>query len=77
MYQDLKAYKEKPSDEKKVEITTRFENFCQTKTTYVALNQALKRLQENQSELLLVLDHPELPLHNNLSERDIRDYVKK
>jgi hypothetical protein len=24
-----------------------------------------------------VLDKPYLPLHNNLSERDIRDYVKK
>jgi len=76
-YQDLKAYKEKPSDEKKLEIKTRFENFCQTETTYIALNQALKRLPENESELLLVLDHPELPLHNNFSEWRIRDYVKK
>lgn len=24
-----------------------------------------------------MLQFPELPLHNNLSERDIRDYVKK
>ncbi len=32
---------------------------------------------ENQHELLRVLDKPYLPLHNNLSERDIRDYVKK
>jgi hypothetical protein len=42
-----------------------------------ALNQALKRMGENQHELLRVLDKPYLPLHNNLSERDIRDYVKK
>ena len=28
-------------------------------------------------ELLLVLDRPDIPLHNNLSERDIREYVKK
>ena len=28
-------------------------------------------------ELLRVLERPELPLHNNLSEADIRDYVKK
>ena len=25
----------------------------------------------------LVLERPEIPLHNNLSENDIRDYVKK
>jgi len=32
---------------------------------------------KNQHELLRVLDKPYLPLHNNLSERDIRDYLKK
>jgi len=26
---------------------------------------------------LLVLKYPHIPLHNNLSERDIREYVKK
>jgi len=31
----------------------------------------------NQHELLQVLDKPYLPLHNNLSKRDIRDLVKK
>ena len=31
----------------------------------------------NQHELFRVLERPEIPLHNNLSERDIRDYVKK
>ena len=41
------------------------------------LNLALKRLYENKAELLLVLDRPEIPLHNNLSENDIREYVKK
>ena len=32
---------------------------------------------QNRDGLLKVLDNPLLPLHNNLSERDIRDYVKK
>ena len=30
-----------------------------------------------ENELLLALDRPELPLHNNLSETDIREYVKR
>jgi len=77
LYQDLKAYKNEPGDEKKTEIMARFEKFCQTQTKFEYLNHALKRLQENQSELLLVLERPELPLHNNLGERDLRDYVKK
>jgi len=77
LYQDLKVYKKSPTEEQKVEITARFQEFCQTQTDFELLNQALKRLQQNQSELLLVLERPELPLHNNLSERDLRDYVKK
>ena len=28
-------------------------------------------------DLLRVLEQPEVPLHNNVSERHIRDYVKK
>jgi len=50
---------------------------CGTKTAYARLHQVLKRMGNNQHELLHVLDKPYLPLHNNLSERDIRDYVKK
>ena len=38
---------------------------------------ALNRIFQNKSELLLVLSRPDIPLHNNLSERDIREYVKK
>ncbi len=38
---------------------------------------ALKRIYRNKSELLLVLKRPDVPLHNNLSERDIREYVKR
>ena len=34
-------------------------------------------MANNEHELFRVLDRPEIPLHNNLSERDIRDYVKK
>jgi len=41
------------------------------------LNLALQRLYENKAELLLVLNRPEIPLHNNLSENDIREYVKR
>ena len=43
-----------------------------TQTCFESLNQVLKRLKRNKDELLLVLERPELPLHNNLSEGDIR-----
>jgi len=77
IYTDLKAYKRSPDEKQKNQIREDFLNFFQTRTCYETLNQLLKRIGRNQHELLRVLDRPELPLHNNLSERDIRDYVKK
>jgi hypothetical protein len=77
LYRDLKAYKLNPFAIQAEDIKFRFQAMCSTKTIYVTLNLALKRMGNNQHELLRVLDKPYLPLHNNLSERDIRDYVKK
>lgn len=34
-------------------------------------------MHKNKDELLLVLKRPDIPLHNNLSESDIREYVKR
>ena len=73
----LKDYKLDPTAIQAEDIKLRFQAMCSTKTAYATLNQALKRMGNNQHELLRVLDKPYLPLHNNLSERDIRDYVKK
>lgn len=77
LYQILKFYKQSPSDELKAEVSERFDAIFTQKTRFETLNQALKRLHRNKSELLAVLEHPELPLQNNLSEGDIRGYVKK
>jgi hypothetical protein len=77
LYRDLKAYKLEPTVSQAEDIRFRFQLMCNTQTAYATLNQVLKRMANNQHELLRVLDKPYLPLHNNLSERDIRDYVKK
>jgi hypothetical protein len=76
-YNELKAYKEAPRKKTKAELEARFDELFTTPTCFVSLNLALKRIHKNKSELLLVLDRPYIPLHNNLSERDIREYVKK
>ena len=77
LYRDLKGYKLTPSAEHKAVIAAGFDALCATETTYAPLNQALQQLRRNKAELLLMLERPELPLHNNLSERDRRDYVKQ
>jgi len=77
LYADLKVYKTAPTEALKEDIDARFEELCATRTSFATLGQALKRLYRNKAELLLVLEKPWLPIHNNLSESDIREYVKK
>ncbi len=54
-----------------------FDEIFTTKTHSAPLNEALKRIYNNKSELLLVLERPYIPLHNNISENAIREYVKR
>ncbi len=46
-------------------------------TNFAALNQVLDELKAKKSHLLVVLSRPNTSLHNNDSERDIREYVKR
>jgi len=41
----------------------------------VTLDRLLERLHANKAELLMVLERPEIPLHTNGSENDVRCYV--
>jgi len=77
LYRDLKAYKYAPDEETKTDLEKRFDEIFATQTCSEVLNAALCRLANNKEELLMVLNRPDIPLHNNLSERDIREYVKK
>jgi len=77
LYADLKKYKRRPSRKSKRALAQRFDTLFSQKTRYQTLNQLLRRLHQNKAELLLVLERPDIPLHTNGSERDIRDYVKK
>ena len=77
LYEGLKQYKINPRPKAKQRIEAKFDQIFTTKTSSATLNQALKRLYDNKAELLLVLEHPEIPLHNNGAENAIREYVKK
>lgn len=76
-YKDLKEYKLKPGKRKKISLEKQFDIIFTQKTCFATLNCALKRLHNNKKELLLVLDRPEIPLHNNASETDIREFVTR
>jgi hypothetical protein len=48
------------------------EHQASARPTLAALDRLLQLLHANKPELLMVLTHPEIPLHTNGSENDIR-----
>ncbi len=80
LYQDLKTYKTLTTEQQqqqKAVLEASFEHIFTQTTSFETLNQVLGRLKRRKAELLKVLDKPELPLHNNTSEQDIREFVTK
>jgi len=71
-YADLKAYKRDPCRRRKGQLRARFDRIFRRRTGFATLDRLLARLHANKEELLVVLDRPELPLHTNGSERDLR-----
>ncbi len=58
-------------------MRARFDRIFRRRTGFVTLDRLLARLHANKAELLMVLDRPEIPLHTNGSENDIRCYVTR
>ena len=75
-YADLKAYRAAPEEQKATVLDSRFDVLFGQRTGWETLNRLLGRIQQNKDDLLRVLLRPDMPLHTNASETDIRDYVK-
>jgi len=76
-YADLKAYRREPNRRRRHELRARFDRIFRRRTGFAKLDRLLARLHANKEELLLVLDRPEVALHTNGSERDLRPQVVK
>jgi len=76
LYTDLKAYRRTPDRELAPALAARFDAIFTQRTAFATLNQTLKRLHGHKQKLLLVLQRPDIVLHTNGSEGDIRGYVK-
>ena len=76
IYERLKKYRTNPTPRRRKTIENRFDSLCLTKTAYPDLNAALGLLHAKRNQFLTVLDYPHLPLHNNLSENDIREWAR-
>ena len=77
-YRQLQAYRQAPTAEAKQPLEEGFDQlFGRCYRHHASLNLVLQQFRDRKAELLRVLDCPELPLHNNASETDIREYVTR
>jgi hypothetical protein len=76
-YDQLLAYRQCPTPEESLHLEADFDKLFATRSGYDELDQRIAKTQVKKASLLLVLKHPELPLHNNPAELAVRQRVRK
>jgi hypothetical protein len=76
-YDQLLTYPQQPSAGEQVRLATKFDTLFATVTGYRALDERIAKTALKKASLLLVLEHPEIPLHNNPAELGARQRVRK
>ena len=77
LYQDLKAYRAQPDAAQRPVLEARFDALVGERTGYPNIDSVLREMRAHRADLLRVLERPEVPLHNNAMESDIREFVKR
>ena len=75
-YRELLAYKEDPSQDKAVHLSKEFDEIFSTKTGYDDLDDRIAKTLAKKEKLMLVLEFPFLPLHNNPAEHGARHQAR-
>ncbi len=76
-YRQLRAYPQAPTPEQAARLRDQFDDLFSTVTGYDALDRRIGKTKANKEQLLMVLQHPEIPLHNNPAELGARRRVRK
>ena len=76
-YHELLAYRQSPNTHQRTQLEVEFDQLFATQTGYYDLDQRIEKTRDKKASLLQVLEHPELPLHNNASELAVRQRVRK
>jgi hypothetical protein len=76
-YERLLAYRQNPTPEERQVLWDDFDTLFVVGTGYAALDYRIQQTAANKDQLLAVLSHPEIPLHNNASELAVRRRVRK
>jgi hypothetical protein len=76
-YDQLLEYKKQPTPAESVRLEADFDSLFATHTGYDDLDKRIAKTRDKKASLLLVLQHPELPLNNNPAELAGRQRVRK
>jgi len=76
-YNQLLSYRQSANAEDKARLSAEFDILFSTVTGYQALDERIAKTRLKKISLLMVLDHPEIPLHNNPAELGARLRVRK
>jgi hypothetical protein len=76
-YRELLAYRVQPTPAEAERLAAAFDALFATTTGYQALDDRIAATRAHKAWLLLVLRHPEIPLHNNPAELGARQRVRK
>jgi len=75
-YERLKDYQQRPDPLVGRELSKAFDQLFSRTTGYEALDEQIKKTKAKKEQLLGVLKHPYVPLHNNASELAVRKEVR-
>jgi hypothetical protein len=70
-YKELLVYRQDPAPERAAQLREEFDELFSTVTGYDELDQRIVRTKADKTYLLMVLEHPEVPLHNNPAELEL------
>jgi hypothetical protein len=76
-YHRLRAYRAAPTTVERERLRADFDRLVARRSGYQALDERIAKTAYNRELLLLVLEHPEIPLHNNDMELAARRRVRK
>ena len=76
-YHKLQRYRANPSGEQVTILSREFDTLFSTVTGYDVLDKRIAKTKAKKDNLLMVLHHPEIPLHNNPAELGARQRVRK
>ncbi len=76
-YQRLSDYRDNPNPKEAEKLSLEFDIIFSTRTDYPALNARIEKTKSKKAGYLLVLQYPEIELHNNPAELGARAQSRK